>query len=76
MQFHAKAQRRKENWRLGETLKINYMTENYLSKIIVDTCYRIHIELGPGLFESVYEEVLAHELIQQDLVVSRQQAIP
>jgi len=33
------------------------MTENQLSKILVDTCYRIHVELGPGLFESVYEEI-------------------
>ncbi len=52
------------------------MTENELSKIIVDTCYRIHVELGPGLFESVYEEILNYELKHKGLVVSRQQAIP
>lgn len=34
------------------------MTENELSGIIVNTCYKIHVELGPGLFESVYEEIL------------------
>ncbi len=39
------------------------MTENDLSKIIVDCCYQIHVELGPGLLESVYEEILYHELI-------------
>jgi GxxExxY protein len=52
------------------------MTENDLSKIIVDTCYQIHVALGPGLFESVYEEILYYELIQKGLSVSRQQAIP
>lgn len=30
------------------------MTENKLSKIVVNTCYNIHVELGPGLLESVY----------------------
>ena len=38
------------------------MTENELAKVIVDTCYRIHVGLGPGLFESVYEEILFYEL--------------
>jgi len=52
------------------------MTENELSKIIVDTCYHIHIGLGPGLLESVYEDVLYYELVQKGLIVSRQQKIP
>jgi len=52
------------------------MTENELSKIIVNTCYQIHVELGPGLLESVYEEVLYSELISQGLKVERQKAIP
>jgi GxxExxY protein len=52
------------------------MTENELSKIIVDACYNIHVELGPGLFESVYEEILTYELIQRGLKISRQQGIP
>jgi len=52
------------------------MTENEISKTIVETCYRIHVELGPGLFESVYEEILTYELQQQGLHISRQQAIP
>ena len=52
------------------------MTENELSKIIVDSCYHIHVNLGPGLFESVYEEILYYELIQEGLNVSRQKPIP
>ncbi len=38
------------------------MSENEISKIIVDACYRIHSQLGPGLFESVYEKILFIEL--------------
>ena len=52
------------------------MNENYLSRIIVNTCYRIHVELGPGLLESVYEEILFYELKQQGLNILRQHAIP
>ena len=52
------------------------MVENRLSKLIVNTCYEIHVELGPGLFESVYEQILFHELKAQGLAVTRQQAIP
>lgn len=50
--------------------------EDQLAKTIVDTCYHIHVELGPGLFESVYEEILNHELIHQGLHVTRQQGTP
>ncbi len=52
------------------------MTENEISKIIVNSCYQIHVELGPGLLESIYEEILYSELIEQGLKVDRQKAIP
>ncbi|MDZ7847625.1 MAG: GxxExxY protein [Owenweeksia sp.] len=52
------------------------MTENQLSKIIVDLCYQVHSELGPGLFESVYEGILDYELQQTSLRVERQTPIP
>ena len=52
------------------------MTENELSKIIVNTCYNIHVKLGPGLLESVYEEILHYELTKQGLSMERQKAIP
>lgn len=48
------------------------MTENELAKIVVDAAYRIHVKLGPGLLESVYEVVLAHELRKLELQVDRQ----
>lgn len=52
------------------------MTENEIAKIIVNTCYHIHTKLGPGLLESVYEEILTYELKQLGLKVERQKAIP
>jgi len=52
------------------------MTENEISKIIVDAAYKIHTTLGPGLLESVYEAVLAFELEKRGCEIVRQQAIP
>ena len=52
------------------------MTENEISKVIVDCCYRIHTKLGPGLLESVYEEVLSYELEKQFLKCEKQKALP
>ena len=48
------------------------MTENEISKIILDAAIAVHKELGPGLLESVYEIVLAYELQQRRLSVERQ----
>lgn len=56
--------------------KKKIMTENELSKIIVDISYKIHTKLGPGLLESVYEAVLYHELTKRGLKVERQKPIP
>ena len=52
------------------------MTENEISKIIVNTAYNIHVKLGPGLLESVYEEIMFYELKKQGLKVDRQKPIP
>ena len=54
----------------------NMMTENELSKIIVNTAFQIHSKLGPGLLESVYEEIMFYELQKQGLKVERQKGIP
>lgn len=52
------------------------MTENELSRVIVDSAFKIHTTLGPGLLESVYEAVLAHELERRGCSVLSQRAIP
>ncbi|MBL7208200.1 MAG: GxxExxY protein [Desulfobacterales bacterium] len=48
------------------------MTENEIAKIIVDAAFQVHKRLGPGLLESVYEVILAHELKKRGLNVKRQ----
>jgi GxxExxY protein len=52
------------------------MTENELGKRILDFAFEIHTELGPGLLETVYEVVLAHELREIGMEVERQKPIP
>src|SRR6266481_3999546 len=52
------------------------MTENQIAKQILDGAFVVHTRLGPGLFESVYEVVLAHELRKRGLTVERQKPMP
>jgi GxxExxY protein len=52
------------------------MTHNELTGVIIDTAMHVHRELGPGLLESVYEVVLAHELGKRGLAVQTQVPIP
>ena len=67
---HAKALRRKKEER------ILIRKENELAREIVDAAFHVHSKLGPGLFESVYEAVLQHELNKRNLNTKRQVAIP
>jgi GxxExxY protein len=52
------------------------MTENEIAAVVVDTAYHIHVKLGPGLLESVYREVLAHELRKRGLHVETEVGVP
>jgi GxxExxY protein len=52
------------------------MTENEIGKIVVDCAVRLHMELGPGLPESVYEVLLVHLLQEAGLKTDRQVPIP
>ena len=52
------------------------MTENELAKLIVDLFFKIHIQYGPGMFESVYEEIFSYEWKKNNIPFQRQQAIP
>jgi len=53
------------------------MTENEISRIIVECAIEVHRTLGgPGLLESVYEEALVWELEQRRLNVQRQVLLP
>jgi len=57
-------------------MEVLRMTENDIGTIIVEAAIAIHRELGPGLLESVYEVILAHELLRRGLTVVRQHPIP
>ena len=48
------------------------MTENQIARIVVDAAYQVHVRLGPGLLESVYEIVLVHELKKGGLNIEQQ----
>ena len=52
------------------------MSENDLATIVVDVAYHIHRRLGPGLYESVYQAVLLHELRKRGLSVEEQVPVP
>jgi iron complex transport system substrate-binding protein len=42
---------------------------------IIDTAYKLHVGLGPGLLESVYEMVLARDLARRGLHIDRQTSV-
>ena len=52
------------------------MTENEISKLVVDLCFRIHKQYGPGLFESVYEEIFCYEWTKTGILFKRQYPVP
>jgi GxxExxY protein len=52
------------------------MNENEIAEIVVDCAYKLHVETGPGLFESVYECILADMLETKKLDVKRQVSMP
>jgi GxxExxY protein len=52
------------------------MKINDITSTIIEECIYIHKKLGPGLFESVYEEILSYRLIKRGLRVDRQIGVP
>jgi len=46
-----------------------------ITEAIVQEALKIHIALGPGLLESVYEAVLAQALVKRGCAVERQKAV-
>ncbi len=52
------------------------MDINNLTYLIRGAIFEVHNELGPGLFESVYEAALIYELLNRGLTVEAQVAIP
>ncbi|MEC4983783.1 MAG: GxxExxY protein [Oscillatoria sp. PMC 1068.18] len=50
--------------------------ENEIAREVVDVAYNIHRGLGAGLFESVYEAVMAYEFKKRGLQFERQKPLP
>ena len=56
---------------MTEKERLNGVTEQVISAAIA-----VHHELGPGMLESAYEACLVSELLDRELVVERQKALP
>jgi len=51
-------------------------TEEFLCKEIVDCAYKVHVQLGPGLLEKIYEACFCHELSKKEIPYKRQVKLP
>ena len=49
---------------------------NEIAAAIVDSSFHIHRNIGPGLFESVYEALLSNQLKRRGLQVKSQVVVP
>lgn len=52
------------------------MTEDEIGREIVDAAVKVHRSIGPGLLETVYEVILAHEFRLRGLQAERQIPVP
>jgi len=52
------------------------LNEEQIGKVVLDSAFRVHTALGPGLLESIYESALAIELKRRGLKVERQKPVP
>ena len=47
-----------------------------IATVLVDSAFKVHSALGPGLLESVYEACLAHELHRRRISFEKQVSLP
>lgn len=50
--------------------------EEEIGKILVNSAFKVHKALGPGLLEKIHEIALAHELTKAGLQIQRQTYLP
>ena len=55
---------------------MDLLSLNRVSGVIIEVAIDIHRKLGPGLLESVYQQVLAYELRKRGLCVECEVPIP
>ena len=46
-----------------------------IASVVIDAAMSVHKDVGPGLFESVYETLLANRLLKSGLKVDRQMPV-
>jgi len=47
-----------------------------VGKAVLDSAFKVHTALGPGLLESVYETTLTYEIRKSGLTVANQLSVP
>ena len=52
------------------------MERDQITHEILDSAYKVHSKLGPGLLESAYKACLAYELRKKGLKVEEEKALP
>jgi GxxExxY protein len=52
------------------------MEINQITHEILDSAYKVHTKLGPGLLESAYQACLAYELKKKGLTLETEKALP
>jgi GxxExxY protein len=65
----------KEIEMLRKDLKLDKEIEG-MATSIVDSAYKVHQQLGPGLLENVYETCLVHELRKKNINTETQVTMP
>lgn len=49
---------------------------NILSKKVVNACFEVHKNMGPGLLETIYEQCLMREFFTQNIKAESQVEVP
>jgi len=52
------------------------MKQEIVGKAVLDSAFKVHTKLGPGLLESIYEAAMTKELLALGHKVDRQKSIP
>lgn len=63
---------------MEELCETKYITMdlNQITHEILDSAYKVHSALGPGLLESAYKACLAYELRKKGLAVEEERPVP
>lgn len=52
------------------------MEEDSIGKLIVDSAFKVHTAMGPGLLESIYQSCMVRELLSRGIKVIPQHQVP